>query len=126
MAKSDVHKAKSPKEALLELLEKKPPIYSAAVKYTLAVHSGITFSSLFDDWDPKENRETFLKELQKDGSWSVVNNPEGGSDVLLKLTEKERDEIIDLFYDGKEKRELKRLIKKADIHLKKGQKAIDT
>jgi hypothetical protein len=38
---------------------------------------------------------------------------------LLKLTEKGRDEIIDLFYDGKEKRELKRLIKKADLHLKK-------
>src|SRR5665647_2379185 len=104
MAKSDVHKAKSPKEALLELLEKKPPIYSAAVKYTLAVHSRITFSSLFDDWDPKEDRETFLKELQKDGSWSVVNDPKGGSEVLLKLTEKGRDEIIDLFYSGKEKR----------------------
>jgi hypothetical protein len=86
MAKSDVHKAKSPKEALLEFLEKKPPIYSVAIKYTLAVHSGIMFSSLFDDWDPKEDRETFLKELQKDGSWSVVNDPEGGSDVLLKLT----------------------------------------
>jgi hypothetical protein len=120
MAKSDVHKVKGPKEKLLELLAKKPPIYSAAVKYTLAVHSGIMFSFLFDDWDPKEDRETMLKELQKDGSWSVVNDPKGGSDVLLKLTEKGRDEIIDLFYDGKEKRELKRLIKKADLQLKKG------
>jgi hypothetical protein len=39
---------------------------------------------------------------------------------LLKLTEKGRDEIIDLFYDGKEKRELKRLVKKLDLQLKKG------
>jgi hypothetical protein len=30
----------------------------------------------------------------------------GGSDVLLKLTEKGRDEIINLFYDSKEEREL--------------------
>ena len=126
MAKSDVHKAKDPKEALLEFLAKKPPIYSDAVKYTLAVHSGISFSSLFDDWDPKEDRETMLNELQKKGSWSVVNDPKGGSDVLLKLTEKGRDEIIDLFYDGKEKRELKRLIKKADLQLKKCENHTDT
>jgi hypothetical protein len=112
MARSDVHNAKGPKEKLLELLEKKPPIYSDAVKHTLAVLSGIMFSSLFDDLDPKVERETMLKELQKSGSWSVVNDPKGGSDVLLKLTEKGRDEIIDLFYDDKEKRELKRLIKK--------------
>ena len=120
MERSNVDKAKGPKEALLELLKKKPPIYSDAVKYTLAVHSGIMFSSLFDDWDPKENRETFLKELQKDGSWSVVNDPKGGSDVLLKLTEKGRDEIIDLFYSGMEKRELKSLLKIIDHQPKKG------
>jgi hypothetical protein len=120
MKRSNVDKAKGPKQALLELLAKKPPIYSDAVKYTLAVHSGIMFSSLFDDLDSQVDRETMLKELQKDGSWSVVNDPKGGSDVLLKLTEKGRDEIIDLFYDSKEKRELKRLIKKADLQLKKG------
>ena len=50
MEKSNVHKAKSLKEELLELLEKKPPIYSVAVKYTFAVHSGIMFSSLFGWW----------------------------------------------------------------------------
>jgi DNA-binding MarR family transcriptional regulator len=61
-----------------------------------------------------------LKELQKDGSWSVVNDPKGGSEVLLKLTEKGRDEIIDLFYSGKEKRDLKRLLKRFDLQLKKG------
>jgi hypothetical protein len=53
MAKSDVNKASGPKEELMELLSKKPPIYSDAVKFTLAVQCGITFSSLFDDWDPK-------------------------------------------------------------------------
>ena len=120
MEKSNVHKAKSPKEELLELLEKKPPIYKATVKYTLAVHSGIGVSSLFHDVNSKEKRETILKELQKDDSWSAVNDPKGGSDVLLKLTEKGRDEIIDLFYEGKEKRELKRLLKIMDLNLKKG------
>jgi len=43
--------------------------------------------------------KTMLKELQKYGSFfRVVNDPKGGSEVLLKLTEKGRDEIIDLFY----------------------------
>jgi hypothetical protein len=121
MKRSNVDKAKGPKEALLELLAKKPPIYSDAVKYTLAVHSGIMFSSLFDDLDSQVDRETMLKELQKDGSWSVVNDPKGGSDALLKLTEKGRDEIIDLFYSGKEKRELKRLVKRLETaYPKKG------
>jgi hypothetical protein len=118
MEKSNVHKAKSPKEELLELLEKKPPIFKVAVKYALACYSGLMFSSLFHDY--KGDRETILKELQKDGSWSVVNDPKGGSEVLLKLTEKGRDEIIDLFYSGKEKRELKRLLKIMDLQLKKG------
>ncbi len=78
------------------------------------------FSSLFDDFDYKKDRETILKELQKDGSWNVVNDPKGGSDALLKLTEKGRNEIIDLFYEGKEKKELKRLLKIMDLQLKKG------
>jgi hypothetical protein len=95
MAKSDVDKARGPKEELLELLAKKPPIYQNAVKYTFAVHIGISFSSFLDHWDHKVDREKFLKELQQGDSWSV-DDPEGGSDVLLKLTEKGRDEIIDL------------------------------
>jgi hypothetical protein len=48
MERSNVHKAKGPKETLQELLEKKPPIYKVAVKYTFACHSDIRFSSLFD------------------------------------------------------------------------------
>jgi malate/lactate dehydrogenase len=64
--------------------------------------------------------------LQKGDSWSVVNDTKGGSEVLLKLTEKGRDEIIDLFYDGKEKRELKRLVKRLELQLKKGKKYADT
>ena len=66
------------------------------------------------------NRENFLNKLREGDSWSVVNDPRGGSDALLKLTEKGRDEIIDLFYDGEEKRELKRLVKRFDLQLKKG------
>ena len=120
MERSNVHNAKGPKEALLEFLEKNPPIYTDAIKWTLACHSGIRFSSLFNDLDSKVDRETLLKELQKDGSFSVVNDPEGGSEVLVKLTEKGRDEIIDLFYSGKEKIGLKRLFKIIDHQPKKG------
>lgn len=126
MEKSNVPKAKSTKEELRELLEKKPPIYKEAIKYAFAVHSGIMFSSLFDDIDSKKERETILEELQKDGSWIVVNDPKGDSDVLLKLTEKGRHEIIDLFYWGKEKRKLKRLIKRIDLQLKKGKNYTET
>jgi hypothetical protein len=121
MAKNDVHKAKDSKEAILEFLAKKPPIYQVAVKYTLAVHIGIA-SSTFFDLNPKVDHESFLDELRKGDSWSVVNDPEGGSDVLLKLTEKGRDEIIDLFYDGKEKREIRRLIKRLELSLEKEEK----
>jgi hypothetical protein len=121
MEGSNVDKAKSPNEALLELLEKKPQIYQDAVKWTLLCWNGISLASLFENEDlgSKVDRETLVKELHNDDSFSIVDDPKGGSDVLLKLTEKGRDEIIDLFYDGKEKRELKRLIKKADLQLKK-------
>ena len=121
MERSNVHKAKGPKEELQEFLEKNPPIYTDAVKWTLACYSGIRFSSLFDDLDSKVDRENLLKELQKDGSFSVVNDPKAGSEVLVKLTEKGRDKIIDLFYSNKEKRELKRLVKRIETaYPKKG------
>jgi hypothetical protein len=70
---------------LLELLVKNPSIYKDAVKYTLACHNGIMFSSLFDDWDPKEGRETMLRELQNNGSWSFFNDPKGGLDVFVEV-----------------------------------------
>lgn len=127
MTKSKPSEIKSPKDKLLELLEKKPPIYKDAVKWTLACRSGIMFSSLFDDLDSEVERKTMIKELQNDDSFSIVNDPKGGSDVLVKLTEKGRDEIIDLFYSGKEKRELKRLVKRLDTaYQKKGKNYTDT
>ena len=89
------------------------------------IYSEITFSlsapSYVSYVQAADSVKTMLKELQKYGSFfSVVNDPKGGSEVLLKLTEKARDEIIDLFYSGKEKRELKHLIKRFDLQLKKG------
>lgn len=81
---------------------------------------GISFSSLFNDLDSKVDSETLLKELQKDGSFSVVNDPKGGSEAIVYLTEKGRDVIINLFYSNKEKRELKRLFKRFDLQPKKG------
>ena len=128
MERSNVDKAKSPKEELLELLEKKPPIYKDAVKWTLLCWNGISLTSLFENENlrSKVDRETLIKELQNDGSFSVVDDPKGDSEVIVKLTEKGRDEMIGLFYDGKEKRELKRLVKKADLQLKKGKNYTDT
>ena len=65
MEKSNVHKAKSVKEELMELLEKKPPIYSVAVKYSFAVHSGIMFSSVFGDVDSKRNVKLYLRNCRR-------------------------------------------------------------
>jgi hypothetical protein len=45
--------------------------------------------------------------LKNVGSFSVVNGPKGGSEVLVKLTDKGRDEIIEFFYSGKEKKSVK-------------------
>jgi len=56
---------------------------------------------------------------RKDGFWSVVNDPKGGSDVLLKLTEKRRMKSMASSM-GKEKRELKRYLKEMDLQLKEG------
>jgi hypothetical protein len=56
MERSNVHKAKGPKEELLEFLEKKPPIYSDAVKWTLLCWNGISLTSLFKGLDSKVDR----------------------------------------------------------------------
>jgi hypothetical protein len=78
MAANGAKKAKSVKEELLELLERSPKIYSDAVKWTLARYNGIRFSSLIDYAGSKGDRESMLKELQKDTSFCVfVNDPEG-------------------------------------------------
>jgi hypothetical protein len=110
MATNNAHQAKSSKEELLERLEKKPKIYQDAVKWTLACWTGIRLSSLFEDIDfSKVDRADFLKELQEGGSYRLENDT---SEVIVHLTEKGRDEIVDLFYSKEEKRELQRLFKK--------------
>jgi DNA-binding MarR family transcriptional regulator len=113
MTTNNTDQAKSAKEQLLDLLEKKPKIYQDAVKWTLACWDGIRMSSLFEDIDfSKVDRTAFLKELQEGGSYRLENDPKDTSEVIVHLTEQGRDEIVDLFYSGKEKKELKRLFKR--------------
>jgi len=113
MATNNAHQAKNAKEELLGLLKKKPKIYRDAVKWTLACWVGFRLSSLFKDRDfSKVDRADMLKELQEGGSYRVENDPKDTSEVIVYLTEKGRDEIVDLFYSKEEKRELQRLFKK--------------
>lgn len=112
----DASKTANTREELIELLKKKKPkIYQDAIKYTLACWTGIELSFFFEDKHiQKMDRATFLKELQETGAYKLEKDPNGGSEVIVHLTEKGRDEIINLFYAGNEKRELKQLIKKLD------------
>lgn len=115
MITNNAPQAKSVKEELLELLEKKPEIYKDAVKWTLACWTGIRASSLFEDKDFfNVDRTASLKELQESGFIRLENDPKGTSEVIVHLTEQGRDEIVDLFYSKKEKRELKRIFKRFD------------
>lgn len=115
MITNNTGQAKGAKEQLLKLLEEKPKIYQDAVKWTLACWIGIRLSSLFDDVDfSKVDRAAFLKELQEGSSYRLENDPKDTSEVIVHLTEQGRDEIVDLFYSGKEKKELKRLFKRFD------------
>lgn len=113
MAKSEAGEKKSPKQQLLELLESRPKIYSDAVKWTLARWSGLSISSLFNDY-PQLDRESTLKELKEDNCFRIINDPKGDSEDIIQVTEKGRNEIISLFYSKSEQRELKRLFKKID------------
>lgn len=115
MATNNAHQAKNAKEELLGLLEKQPKIFQDAVKYTFACRIGIGVAFYFDNkYFSGVNRAAALKELQESGSIWLENDPKGVSEAKVHLTEQERDNIIDLFYSGKEKRELKRLVKKFD------------
>ncbi len=113
MAKSEAGDEKSVKQQLLELLESRPQIYSDAVKWTLARWFGISCSSLFDHY-PLLKRESMLKELKKDDCFRIIEDPKGGLEAIIKLTEKGRNQIIGLFYSKSQQRELKRLFKKID------------
>jgi hypothetical protein len=62
----------------------------------------------------KSIKETSLRSYGRISFYVIVNDPKGGSEVMARLTEKGRDEIINLSYSGKEKRELKRLVKRID------------
>ena len=118
METNNANKEKSAKEELRELLEKKPKIYQDAVKYIFACRIGIRASAYFDHkYFSGVERAAALKELQENDSIWLEFDPEGDSEVIVHLTEQERDNIIDLFYSGKEKRELKRLVKKFDAIL---------
>jgi hypothetical protein len=49
-----------------------------------------------------------FRELRADDFFRVVNDPKGGSEVILQVTEKGRDSIIGVFYSKSQQRELKR------------------
>jgi hypothetical protein len=114
MEKNNVTKTKSPKEALQEFLDKNPPIYKDAVKWTLLCWNGYRLALLFKGLGPKVDRDSFLRELQEGGLVRLVNDPKGGSEVMVHLTEKGRDEFIDTSYSNKAKKELKRILKIID------------
>jgi hypothetical protein len=113
MAANNAPQAKSAKEELLELLEKKPKIYKDAVKWTLARWSGISFSSLFDNLPPGD-LESMVRELKEDDLFRIIDDSKRSSEVIIQVTEKGRDSIIGVFYSKSEQRELKRLFKKFD------------
>ncbi len=100
---------------MLQLLEKKPKIYSDAIKYALACWNGIELSSLFKDSDfLKMDRTRFLTELQETGLYRLENDQTDSDDVIVYLTEQGRDQIIHLFYSAKEQKQLRCLFKKLD------------
>jgi hypothetical protein len=115
MAINNAPQSKIAKEELLELLEKQPKIFQDAVKYTFACRIGITASSYFNDkYFSGVDRAAALKELQESDSIWLENDSNGTTEIIVHLTEQERDKIVDLFYSGKERKELKRLIKRFD------------
>jgi hypothetical protein len=114
MEKGKGEETKTPREEILEFLEKKPRIYKDAVKWTFARWSGISFSSLFDDLNSQAKREDMLRALRKDDCFRIIADPNGGSDTIVQVTEKGRDQIIGVFYSTKEQKELKRLFRKFD------------
>jgi len=64
-------------------------------------------SSLFEDINfSKMDRTAFLEEfkgLEESGFVRLENDPKGTSEVIVHLSEQGRDEIVDLFYSGKER-----------------------
>src|SRR5512135_3640723 len=109
MAKDEAGESKSPKQQLLELLESRPKIYSDALKWSSYRWFGVKFSSLFPDVKSQAARESILRELQADDAFRIIEDPKGSKDLVVRLTEKGKDSMIDLFYSYGEKRQLKRL-----------------
>jgi hypothetical protein len=114
MSKNRAEEIKTPREEILEFLEKKPSIYKDAVKWTFARWSGISFSSLFDDLNSQAEREDMLSALREDDCFMIIDDPNGGSDTIVQVTEKGRDQIIGVFYSTRQQKELKRLFRKFD------------
>jgi len=115
MATNNAPQAKDAKEMLFELLEKKPKVYQDAVKWTLACWIGFRSSLLFENRVfLRASHAASLKELQESGFIRLENDPKGTSEIIVHLTNQGRDEIVDLFYSKKGKKELKCLFKKFD------------
>jgi len=108
MATNNTDQAKSAKEQLLELLEKKPKIYQDAVKWTLACWTGIRMSSLFEDIIfSKMDRTAFLEEfkgLEESGFVRLENDPKGTSEVIVHLSEREEMKSLTCFIREKKRK----------------------
>jgi len=109
---------KSAKEQLLEFLEDKPEVYKEAVKWMALCRVGVPLSDMrkikpFQSMDDA----ALIQTLKETGVVRIENDPENSQNSTVIVTKEGMDEIINLFHDGDEKRELKRLIKKFEANL---------
>ncbi len=112
MTKNNTH-GKSAKEQLLEFLEDKPEVYKDAVKWMALCRVGVPLSDM-RKIKPFQNMNdaALIQALKDTGVVRIENDPDNPENSTVIVTKEGRDEIISLFHEGEEKKELKRLIKK--------------
>lgn len=109
---------KSAKEQLIEFLEDKPEVYKEAVKWMALCRIGVPLSDMREIKSFQNMDDAALIEALKDtGVVMIENDPENSGEKKVIVTKQGREEIISLFHEGEEKRELKRLIKKFEANL---------
>ena len=118
MATSNAQSGKSAKEQLLEFLEDKPEVYKEAFKWMALCRIGLPLSDM-QEIKPFQNMgdAALIQTLKETGLVRIENDSENSGYKKVIVTKQGRDEIINLFHEGDQKRELKRLIKKLEAHL---------
>lgn len=109
---------KSAKEQLIEFLESKPEVYKEAVKWMALCRIGLPLSDM-QEIKPFQNMDdaALIQTLKETGLVTIENDSENSGEKKVIVTKQGREEIINLFHEGEEKRELKRLIKKFETSL---------